>query len=100
MVSVLVVRMKLTNHQIEILVQKVIDSYKKYNVATFKVDEKKVFQRAVEVIKEQFELERQVETEAKALVEQLERQNKGEFEPHKMFLMVKKKLAKDKGLIL
>lgn len=92
--------MKLTNHQIEILVKKVLDSYKKYNVATFKVDEKKAFQRAFEVISDQFEQERKIEREADAMVDQLEKQNKGEFEPHKMFLMIKKKLAKDKGLVL
>lgn len=92
--------MKLNQHQIELLVHKVFESYKKYNVASFKVDEKKAFQRAVEVIKAQYELEKKIEVEAKALVDQLERQNKGDFEPHKMYLMIKKKLAKDKGLIL
>lgn len=69
------------------------------NIATFKVDEKVAFQRAVEVLKNEFEKEKQIEMEAKTLVQSLEKQNP-DMEPHKMFLMVKKKLAKDKGLIL
>lgn len=91
--------MKLSNHQLEVMINRVFQFWKEKNIATFKVDEKVAFQRALEVIKEEYEAEKQVEMEAKAMVEKLEKQNP-DMEPHKMFLMIKKKLAKDKGLIL
>lgn len=93
--------MKLSNNQIDVMVQRVFQFWNNKNIATFKEGEKQTFLRAVEVIKAEFERERQIELEAKGMVEQLERQNpSGSFEPHKMYLMIKKKLAKDKGLIL
>jgi hypothetical protein len=92
--------MKLTNHQLEVMIQRVFQIWKQKNVASFKVDEKVAFQRALEIIKNEFEKEKKVEVEAKTMIDQLERQNPGSFEPHKMFLMIKKKLAKDRGLIL
>ena len=92
--------MKLTNNQIDMMIQRVFDFWKQKNLVTFKEDEKKVKVRAMEVIKAEFERERQIEIEAKTMVEQLEKQNAGAFEPHKMYLMIKKKLAKDKGVIL
>ncbi len=81
------------------MISKVFQFWKEKNIATFKVDEKVAFQRAIEIIRNEFDVERQLEAEAKAMVEQLEKQNP-EIEPHKMFLLIKKKLAKDKGVIL
>lgn len=83
------------------MIQRVFKFWKNKNLVTFKEDERKVFARAVEVIRAEFEKEKQIEIEAKTMVDQLERQNpSGSFEPHKMYLMIKKKIAKDKGLIL
>ena len=93
------VDMKLSNHQLEVMISLVFKFWKEKNIATFKVDEKVAFQRALEVLKNEFETEKKIENEAKAMVEQLEKQNP-DIEPHKMYLMIKKKLAKDKGLIL
>ena len=42
--------MKLTQNQIESIVSKVFETWKKNNVVTFKEDEKKAFQRATDVI--------------------------------------------------
>ncbi len=93
--------MKLSNNQIEVMIQRIFKFWKAKNIATFKEDEKKVFLRAIDVIRQEFDAEKQIEQEAKAMVDQLERQNaSGSFEPHKMFLMIKKKIAKDKGVIL
>lgn len=91
--------MKLSNHQLEVMVNRVFQFWKKNNIVTFKVDEKAVFQRALEVLKNEFDTEKKIEDEAKAMVEKLEQQNP-DIEPHKMYLMIKKKLAKDRGVIL
>jgi hypothetical protein len=92
--------MKLSNHQLEIMIQRVFEIWKQKDVVTFKADEKVCFQRAVEIIKNEFDKEKSIETEARNMVDNLEKQNPGGFEPHKMFLMIKKRLAKDKGLVL
>lgn len=91
--------MKLSNHQLEVMINRVFQYWKQKNIATFKVDEKVAFQRAMEVLKNEFETEKKIEDEAKAMVQKLEQQNP-DIEPHKMYLMIKKKLAKDKGVIL
>lgn len=91
--------MKLSNHQIEVMIKRVFQFWKQNNLVTFKPDEKAAFQKALEVIKNEYENEKKVEDEAKAMVQQLEKQNP-DIEPHKMYLLIKKKLAKDKGLVL
>lgn len=91
--------MKLSNHQLEVMINRVFQYWKQKNIATFKVDEKVAFQRAMEVLKNEYEIEKKIEDEAKDMVQKLEQQNP-DIEPHKMFLMIKKKLAKDKGVVL
>ena len=92
--------MKLTKVQIERLTRKIFDELKAQNIVTFKVPEDKAFRRGMELIEEQYQIEKNIEIEARQMVETLEKQNPGGFERHKMFLMIKKKLAKDKGVIL
>jgi hypothetical protein len=91
--------MKLSNHQLEVMIKRVFEFWKRNNLVTFKPDEKTALLKALEVLKNEYETERQVEDQAKMMVQQLEKQNP-DIEPHKMFLLIKKKLAKDKGLIL
>jgi hypothetical protein len=91
--------MKLSNHQLEVMINRVFQFWKQNNLVTFKPDEKAAFQKALEVLKNEYETEKIVEDQAKQMVEQLEKQNP-DIEPHKMYLLIKKKLAKDKGLIL
>lgn len=91
--------MKLSNHQLEVMIKRVFEFWKQNNLVTFKPDEKAAFQKALEVLRNEYENEKKVEDEAKLMVEQLEKANP-DIEPHKMYLLIKKKLAKDKGLIL
>ena len=44
--------------------------------------------------------EEQIEIDVKALMDQMERQHEGEFQRHKMFPMLKQKLAKERKVIL
>lgn len=91
--------MKLSNHQLEVMISLVFKYWKQNNLVTFKPDEKAAFQKALEVLKNEYETEKKIEDQAKSMVEDLEKQNP-DIEPHKMYLLIKKKLAKDKGLIL
>lgn len=92
--------MKLSQSQIERLVRKVFDEWKKNNISTFKEDEKKVFTKAVEYLLADYQREASLDVEVNRMLDDLEKSNPGGFQRHKMFLMVKQKLAKEKGIIL
>lgn len=92
--------MKLTPLQMQKLVEKIFDQLKKQNIVTFKVDEKKVFDRALEALKGEYQKETELEKEVHKMLDQLERSNPGEFQRFKMFPMLKQKLAKERKIIL
>lgn len=92
--------MKMTNHQINHLVELVFKSWHKSNIPTFKVEEKKAFERAVALIKEEYQKEADLEKEVNQKLDELERTNAGEFQRHKMFPMLKTKLAKERKMVL
>lgn len=92
--------MKCTPKQINHLVDLVFKSWKKSNIVTFKEDEKKVHDRAVALIKEEFFKEAELEKEVNKKLDELERSNPGEFQRHKMFPMLKAKLAKERKIVL
>ena len=92
--------MKLTPHQINHLVDLVFKSWNKSDIVTFKAEEKKVFERAVNLIKEEFNKEAELDREVNRKLDELERTNAGEFQRHKMFPMLKAKLAKERKIIL
>lgn len=92
--------MKLTPLHFQKIVEKVFDSWKKNRVIQFKEDEKKVFARALEALKADYQREFDLEKEAMKMMDDLERQHPGSFQRHKMFPMLKQKLAKEKKVIL
>lgn len=92
--------MKLTSVQIDRIVRKIIDELKEQKLIVFKSPEDKVFRRAAELIKGDFDREAQLDREVNKMLDDLERSNPGGFERYKMFPMLKKRLAKEKGIIL
>lgn len=82
------------------LIEKIFTHWKKQNVVTFKEDEKKVFARALEVLKADYQKEEALDKEVFGMLDQLERTNSGEFQRHKMFPILKQKLAKERKIIL
>ncbi len=92
--------MKLTPLQMQKLVEKVFENWKKNKVIVFKDDEKKVMARALEVIKADYQRESDLDREVHSMLDKLEKTNSGEFERYKMFPILKQKLAKDKKIIL
>lgn len=91
--------MKMTNQQIERMVKGIFDLWKEKKVVTFKEDERTIFERACLLIRQEFDKEKQIDAEANRMVEELERQQPG-LERHKLFVGIKKRLAKDKGVVL
>jgi hypothetical protein len=92
--------MKLTSLQMQKLVEKIFDQWKKQNIIIFKDDEKKVFNRALEAVKEDYQREADLEKEVVKMVDDLERTNSGEFQRYKMIPILKQKLAKERKIIL
>jgi hypothetical protein len=92
--------MKLTPLQMQKLVEKVFEQWKKNDVIIFKDDEKKVFARAVEAIKADYQREAQLESDVHGMLDKLEQTNPGEFQRYKMFPILKQKLAKERKIVL
>ena len=93
--------MKLTPLQMQKIVERIFDAWKKSNnVVVFKEDEKKVFAAAVESIKQNYQAESQLDSDVNAMLDKLEQTNAGEFQRYKMFPILKQKLAKERKIIL
>lgn len=92
--------MKLSAKQIQVLAEKVLNQWKKQNLITFKVDEKKVLEKIIQVITADYHREAELDKEVNAMLDQLERQHSGEFQRFKMYPILKQKLAKEKKVIL
>ncbi len=92
--------MKLTPGQMQNLAHKVLDHWKKQNQVTFKVDEKVVLEKILQVIRGELQKEADLEKDVHKMLDQLERTNAGQFERYKMYPLIKKQLAKEKKVIL
>ncbi len=92
--------MKLTHIQMDRLVRKIFEELKKDNIIQFKTPEDKVFKRAVELVQKDYQQEAELDQEVNKVLDDLERKNAGEFQRYKMFPLLKKRLAKEKGVIL
>ena len=82
------------------LVRRVFDELKKQNIVTFKEPEEKVFKRAVEIVAEDYQREAELEKDVHKMLDDLEKKNPGEFQRYKMFPLLKKRLAQERGVIL
>ena len=92
--------MKLNTSQIQRISEKILKQWKAQNLITFKVDEKIVLKTIVDVITLNLKKEEQLDQDVKNLMDQMEREHEGQFQRHKMFPMLKQKLAKERKFIL
>lgn len=92
--------MKLTTSQIQRLSEKILNQWKSQNLITFKVDEKVVLKTISDAIIGDLQKEEQLDRDVNALMDQMERQHEGQFQRHKMFPMLKQKLAKERKIVL
>ena len=67
---------------------------------TLKVDEKIVLKTIVDTITADYMREQSLEQDVHALMDQMEREHEGQFQRHRMFPMLKQKLAKERKIIL
>lgn len=92
--------MKLTTSQIQRLSEKILKQWKSQNLMTLKVDEKVVLQTIADTITANMRAEEQMDSDVNALMDQMEREHEGQFQRHKMFPMLKQKLAKERKFVL
>ena len=78
----------------------VFERLKSRNLIVFKKGEPEVFARAMELVLLDLRKEDDLVKEVNKMLDDLEKQNPGGFDRHKMFLLLKQKLAKQKGLVL
>lgn len=95
----LVKAMKITKIQMNQLSRVVIDELKASNQIVFKAPEEKVYQKAFELVQQEFQKEEELDREVYAMMDELEKSN-ADFERYKMFPLLKKRLAKEKGVVL
>lgn len=97
----LVKAMKMSDKQMKRMAAAIMKGLQEQNaIEQFKEKEELVLDRALAIIKADFEREAELDREVNKMMDDLERQNPGEFQRFKMFPMLKKRLAKEKGIIL
>ena len=92
--------MRLTPAQIDRLVKKVLQELNAGNLLQAKVSEDKLLKRGAELIAHQFQVEKQLDQEVHKMMDELERQNPEAFERGKMFPLLKKRMAKERKIVL
>jgi hypothetical protein len=92
--------MKVTEKQMQRMADAVINSLKEQKVIEFKEKEEHVRERAAAIIRADFARERELDQEVNRMMDDLERKNPGEFQRFKMFPLLKRRLAKEKGIVL
>gem|GEM_PF-349291 len=97
----LVKGMKITESQMKRMASAIMNGLKQQqSIEVFKEKEENVYQRAFEIIRADFHREQALDQEVHKMMDDLERQNPNGFERYKMFPMLKKRLAKEKGIVL
>ncbi len=92
--------MRMNPTQIRTLAHRILQSWKEQGGAILKAKDDVLEKKIAEIIKAEFQLEEELDREVHAVLDQLEQSNPGEFQRYKMFPLLKKKMAKEKGIVL
>jgi len=92
--------MRLNQFQIESLVKKIINGLDEKKLVEFREGKEKAYKKALEAVEADFDEEKNLEAEVNTRLDALERQQTEGFDRHKMFKMMKTKLAEEKGIVL
>ncbi len=92
--------MKMTTHQIDSLVRRVLIELEKKNLVQFNKTKEAVLAKAQQIILSDYEKEEQLEKEVHRMLDDIEKQQGDSFERHKMFRMLKNKIAEERGIVL
>lgn len=92
--------MKLTQAHIESLVRRVLINLEKKQLIQFNKSKEAVLQKGREIIDADFAKEAKLDEEVMKMLDQIEKDQTDQFERHRMFKMLKKKVAEERGFIL
>ena len=92
--------MKMTQNHIESLVRRVLLNLEKGHHITFNKSKEAILARGKEIINKDFEKEAELEKEVMRMVDEIEKEQGDQFDRHRMFKMMKKKVADERGIIL
>ena len=92
--------MKLTTSQIQRLSEKILSQWKSQNLITFKSDEKIVLQTIKDCITADFKIEEALDRDVHLMIDKIAEEHGEGFQKHKMFPMLKQKMAKERKIIL
>ncbi len=92
--------MRIKQEQVDRACRLILESLKQKKIITFKTPEAKVYQKLVEIFNANLKEEELIDEEAKKILEASLQDSDPTLDRQKMFLMIKRKLAKDKGFIL
>lgn len=92
--------MRISDKQMRRMADAILRGLKEQKVITYKEKEDVVLERATAFIRADYQREAELDREVNRMMDDLDRQNPGEFQRFKMFPMLKKRLAKEKGIIL
>jgi hypothetical protein len=96
----LVKGMRVTEKQMRRMAEAILKGLKEQKVITFKDKEDVVTERAAAIIRADYQREAELDREVNQMMDDLERQNPNQFQRFKMFPMLKRRLAKEKGIPL
>lgn len=75
-------------------------SLEEKRIVSFREGREKALKKAIETLENDYEEEKKLELEVNSALDRLEKQQTEGFDRHKMFKMMKKKMAEEKGMIL
>ncbi len=92
--------MRLNSFQVESLAKKIIGGLDEKKAIQFRDGKEVALKKVIEVIEEDFEQEKLLEQEVHAMLDKLEKQQTEGFDRHRMFKMLKQKMAEEKRIVL
>ena len=92
--------MKIRQEQVERVCRLVLEGLKQKKMIIFKAPEAKVYQKLVDTFQANLREEEHIDEEAKRILEERLENADPNLDRQKMFLMIKRKLAQDKGFVL
>lgn len=90
----------MTQVQIDSLVRRVLLELEKKKLVTFNKTKEAILARGAEIILGDYEKEAELDKEIKAMIDHMEQEKGDNFDRHRMFLMMKRKIADERGIPL
>lgn len=92
--------MKIKQEEVQRVCRLVLEKLKEKKMITFKATEKKVHDVLTATFLKNLEEEQTIDEEARRILEENMQFTQQDLDRQKMFLMIKRKLAKDRGFVL